>query len=220
MTEPITLQQPDTIRVLLADDHPLIRAGIRTTLAASPNLILVGEASNGFEAQRMSDELQPDVLLLDLNMPGPSAVNTITHLRLYTPKTKVLALTAYDDDAYVRALVTAGVAGYVLKDEATESVVSAIEAVVQGGTWFSQPIAEKLIEWGTGRTRQDKTVALTDRELAVLKLLVAGKTNQKIGEALGISEKAVEKRLEGVFGKLGVSSRVEAAVRAMREGLV
>lgn len=168
----------------------------------------------------MSDELQPDVLLLDLNMPGPSAVNTITHLRLYTPKTKVLALTAYDDDAYVRALVTAGVAGYVLKDEATESVVSAIEAVVQGGTWFSQPIAEKLIEWGTGRTRQDKTVALTDRELAVLKLLVAGKTNQKIGEALGISEKAVEKRLEGVFGKLGVSSRVEAAVRAMREGLV
>ena len=208
------------IRVLLADDHPLVRAGIRTTLQGEADVLLVGEATDAHEAQCLSQELRPDVLLLDLNMPGPSPIETVAALRELCPATRVLVLTAYDDDAYVRAVVAAGAAGYVLKDDATEAVVRAIRTVMEGDTWFSRSIMEKLVHGGAGASIQAGHPELTSRELDVLRLVVDGKTNQEIALALAISVKTVEKHLGEVFAKLGVASRVEAAVQAVRAGLV
>ncbi len=208
------------IRVLLADDHPLVRAGIRSTLLAEKDLVLVGEAAEAAEAERLSRELLPDVLLLDLNMPGPPATEVVAALRKHCPIVKVLVLTAYDEDAYIHALLSAGVAGYMLKDEAPEAMIHAIHTVVQGGTWFSRTVTGKLLDRKSGQPAQPALSSLTDREAAVLRLVVEGRTNQEIGLALRISEKTVEKHLREVFTKLGVASRVEAAVYAVRQRLV
>jgi DNA-binding NarL/FixJ family response regulator len=192
-------------------------------LLAEADLLLVGEAVDGSEAKRLSQELLPDVLLLDLNMPGPPASEIVAFMREHCPAVKVLVLTAYDEDAYIQSLLVAGVAGYMLKDEVPESIVRAIHTVVQGGAWFSRPVAEKLVDWKIGQATQPPApppANLTDRELAVLQLVVDGHTNQEIGLALGISDKTVEKHLREVFTKLGVASRVAAAVYAVREGLV
>ena len=203
------------LRVLLADDHPFVRAGIRTTLSTESDLIIVGEAVDGDAVRRMSRDLQPDVVLLDLNMTGPPPTETVTYIHAHCPTTKVLILTGYDDIAYIKSLVTVGVAGYVLKDEMPESVVVAIRAVARGGTWYSQRVVQQLVRWKT-----NVVISLTEREIAVLRLVVAGKTNREIGLALDISEKSVEKRLSEVFAKLDVETRVEAAVRAVRDRLV
>ncbi len=206
----------EMIRVLLADDHPLVRAGIRATLMIEPDLLLVGEAINGYEAQRLCQELQPDILLVDLNMPGPPPGETITAVHEHSSQTHIVVLTAYDDDAYVRGMVAAGVAGYVLKDEASEVLVRAIRAVMRGDTWFSRPVLEKLLHDVSGSAPISN---LTARELEVLRLVAGGKTNQEIAVILAISVKTVEKHLGEVFVKLGVASRVEAAVQAVRLGL-
>jgi DNA-binding NarL/FixJ family response regulator len=147
-------------------------------------------------------------------------VDTVRFLQTHAPSVKVLILTAYDDDVYVKDMLRAGVAGYILKDVATESIVQAIVTVAQGGTWLSQSIAEKLVQWGTGEQQPRTPATLTARETEVLRLVTAGKTNQEIGGQLAISEKTVEKHLREIFIKLGVTSRVEAAVRAVRENLV
>jgi len=209
MAEPSTLP----ITVLLADDHPLVRTGIRAALSAAPGLVLIGEATTGDEAQQMGQQHMPDILLLDLHMPGPPPMDTVRFLQTHTPTIRVLILTAYDDDVYVKDMLRAGVAGYILKDVATESIVQAIVTVAQGGTWLSQSIAEKLVQWGTGEQQPRTPATLTARETEVLRLVTAGKTNQEIGGQLAISEKTVEKHLREIFLKLGVTSRVEAAVR-------
>jgi DNA-binding NarL/FixJ family response regulator len=204
---------PAPIRVLIADDHPLIRAGLGSTLASEPDILLVGEASSGEEAQRLCQDQRPDVLLLDLRMPGPSALETVACLRQYCPETKVLMLTAYDDEAHVHWLVEAGVAGYLLKDEAPATVVQAIRAVMDGGAWFSGRVAEKL-------ARSGETPALTRREQEVLRLVVLGKTDQQIGLELDLAERTVRYYLQKVYEKLGVNTRVGAAVQAVERGWI
>jgi DNA-binding NarL/FixJ family response regulator len=196
-----------------------MRAGIRATLAAEPDLALVGEAADGAEAQRLCRELEPDVLLLDLNMPGPSAFETVAFLREHCPQVKVVMLTAYDDDAYVHGLVAAGVAGYVLKDEIEEAVVRAIHTVMQGDTWFSRSVVEKLARPATREAPPVEKPALTKRELEVLKLVAKGYTNIQIGETLSISERTVRFHLQNIGDKIGVCSRVEAAVWAGQHGV-
>jgi DNA-binding NarL/FixJ family response regulator len=153
----------ETVRVLVADDHPLMRAGICATLTAEPDMMLVGKAADGDEAQRLCQECNPDVLLLDLSMPGPSAFETVAFLREHCPQVKVVMLTAYDDDVYVRGLVAAGVAGYVLKDEIEEAVVRAIRAVMQGDTWFSRTVVERLARPATTEAPPSEKPTLTDR---------------------------------------------------------
>lgn len=205
-----------SIRVLLADDHPLVRAGIRATLDADTGVTLVGEATNGHEAQRLGRELKPQVLLLDLNMPGPKPVQTVSYLREHCPEVRVVALTAYDDDAYVRGLVAAGVAGYVLKDEATDTVMRAIRAVVQGDTWFSRHIMERLTRIGD---KQDRGVVLTDREEEMLEMVAQGLDNAYIGAMLNLADQTVRNYLSRLYTKLGVNSRAEAIVWARERGM-
>jgi len=209
----------ETISVLLADDHPLVRAGMRTTLTAEPDIVLVGEATDGYEAQRLCEELQPNVLLLDLNMPGPRPVETVGWLRQVFPNIKVLVLTAYDDDAYVRGLLSAGVAGYVLKDEAPETVVHAIRAVVRGGSWFSRSVVDKLVRQRTQAPNGLEEETLTDREQQLLAMIAQGWDNTRIAAELNLAEQTVRNYISRLYQKMGVRTRGEAIVWARERGL-
>ncbi len=204
----------ETIRVLLADDHPLVRAGLRATLGAQEGLELVGEASDGYETQRLCAALKPDVLLLDLNMPGPPPVETVAALARQHPEIKVIVLTAYDDAIYLRSVVSTGAVGYVLKDEAPEALVRAIQAVVKGDTWFSQPLLEKLGR-EHGDPVHDKAEALNQRDWQILNMLKQGWDNARIASELNLAEQTVRNYVSRLYIRLGVSSRAEAIVWAL-----
>lgn len=203
--------------VILADDHPIVRAGIRNLLEQAPDIVVIGEASNGKEALRMVEELKPDVLLLDMEMPGISGAEVAHELMASGSTVHILALSAHDDKEYIQELLANGASGYLVKEEVPNAIVEAVRGVSRGERgWLSRRIAAQMSAW-MQEGEQDRK-GLTTREVEVLQAVVAGKTNQEIGLALGISEKTVEKHLEGVFSKLQVASRVEAAVRAVREG--
>lgn len=206
------------IRVLLADDHPVVRDGIRTLIESDSQIVVVGEADGGNEAIELVQQLQPDILLLDMEMPDMSGVEVTRQLRTSSTTVRILALSAYDDAQYVRGLLSQGAAGYLTKDEAPEFILEAIHGVWLGEEgWLSRRIAARL----TVLTREEPDDrGLTPRELQVLGKIVAGKTNQEAGLELGISDKTIEKHLVSIYHKLGVSSRVEAAVLAVREGLI
>ena len=207
-----------TIRVLLADDHPVARTGIRNVLEDAIDIEVVGEASDGPEALKFCQELTPDVLILDMEMPGLQGVEVATLLKEANSTVRILALSAHQDKEYIAGLLASGAAGYLMKGESHQTIVEAVRGVARGEQgWVSREVAAQMASWTHKAANQ---VALTDREMDVLRLVVDGKTNQEIGHALGISDKTVEKHLEGVFSKLEVASRVEAAVRAVREGLV
>jgi DNA-binding NarL/FixJ family response regulator len=204
------------IRVLVADDHPLMRAGIRAQLAIEHDMILAGEAVDGHAVRQLGQELDPDVVLLDLSMPGPPVLETIAYLRQHHPKLKIIILTAYDDEAFVRGIVP-HVAGYVLKDETTEAVTRAIRTVMQGDTWFSRSVVDKLIQLNTEKPFQVNEPALTKREWEVLRLLAQGCSNLQIAEMLSIAERTVRFHLRNICDKIGACSRIEAALWAARQ---
>ena len=200
------------IRILLADDHPLVRSGIRATLMAEADVQLAGEATNGSEAQKLCLELRPDVLLLDLNMPGPRPVETVAYLQQHCPEVKVLVLTAYNEDAYVRGLLAVGVMGYVLKDEAPEAVIRAIRTVMQGGTWFSRSVMQNLAQPRRGPGTEQHT--LSDRDRQLLKMIAQGWDNVRMASELNLAEQTVRNYISRLYSKLGLSSRGEAIIWA------
>jgi DNA-binding NarL/FixJ family response regulator len=203
--------------VVLVDDHPVVRAGIRNLLEKAADIIVIGEASTGPEALKIVSDLNPDVLLLDMELPGISGSEVASQLQKSGTGTKILALSAHDDRQYIQELLANGASGYLIKEEVPEAIVEAVRGVSRGEKgWVSRRVAAQMSTW-MGEENQPRS-GLTTREIQVLQSVVAGKTNQEIGLTLGISEKTVEKHLEGIFGKLGVASRVEAAVRAVREG--
>jgi DNA-binding NarL/FixJ family response regulator len=173
------------IRILHADDHPLVRAGTHAVLADAVDICVVGEACDGYEAQKLCLELQPDVVLLDLDMPGPSAEETIRTIESSCKGVKIIILTAYDDEGYIRSLLECGIHGYILKNEAVDVIGEAIRTVMHGRFFFSQSIAEKLSDVNRAPNM------LTPPEFEVLQLAGAGKSNKGIGEELSITERTV-----------------------------
>lgn len=203
---------PEPIRVVLADDHPLIRSGLRARLEAEPDLAVVGEAADGEEAQQRCRSVEAEVLVLDLNMPGPPPTATMAFVQAHCPELRVLVLTAHGDDAYVRGMLAAGVAGYVLKDEAPDALVDAIRSVAHGGTWFSRSVVEVLMQ--PDRPVTLGGLALTHRERELLRLLARGWDNARISRELDLGEQTVRNYLSRLYGKLGVKTRAEAIVWA------
>jgi two-component system, NarL family, response regulator DegU len=210
----------DKIRVIVADDHPIVRGGIREMLERADDIKVVGEASTGKEALDLVYELAPDILLLDMELPDIKGIEVARQLKESGSSVKILVLSAHDDPIYIHELLESGALGYLVKDEVPHVIIDAVHGVAQGEQgWVSRSVAAKMVSWVRGEEEEGKT-KFTHREMDVLRLVTEGKTNQNIAVLLGISEKTVEKYLYAIFQKLGVSSRTEAAVYAVRENLV
>jgi DNA-binding NarL/FixJ family response regulator len=208
----------DTIRILLADDHPVVRDGIRNRLAREEDLVVVGEAANGEETIRQARRLHPDVVLLDVAMPGPGAVPVMEALHRQDPEVKVLVLSAFDDDEYVFGMLAAGAAGYALKDEQLSTLVEAVRAAARGEAWLSPRVASKVTQRAMGRETDPTGELLTEREHEVLALMAQGKENAAIAEELVVTERTVKFHVGNIYSKLGVTSRAAAIVEALRRG--
>lgn len=209
---------PD-IRVLIVDDHPVVRTGIRNMLEPAMGISVVGEASTGSEALQMIENLQPNVVLLDMKLPDMSGIDVIKQIYEAKSSSRVLGLSSYDDREFISQLLNYGASGYLLKEEVPEYIIEAVRGVAHGEAgWVSRKVAA-LLSQILLKNKEDGT-DLTARELEVLRLVVDGKTNDQIGISLGISVKTVENHLHAIFRKMGVISRVEAAVMAVRESLL
>lgn len=208
------------IRVVLADDHPVVREGIRSLLERASGIIVVGEASNGRVALRLAEKLVPDVLVLDMEMPEMTGVEVARRLRAAGSPVRVLALSAYDDEQYVFGLLKAGAAGYLLKDEAREAIVAAVRRAAGGEEGFFSPrVAKKVVRRAVDEEKaKEEAAPLTKRETEVLRLVAKGWTNARIGEELAISERTARYHLRNLYDKIGVNRRAEAIVWAVREG--
>jgi DNA-binding NarL/FixJ family response regulator len=211
------------IRVLLADDHVLVRQGIRQFLEEAGDVEVVAEASDGDEALRLAEVHRPDLAVLDIRMPGGSGVEATRRIKERWPGARVLILTAYDDDPYVFALLQAGADGYVLKTASADELVRAVHTVHQGQPALSPEIAAKVIrqiQSGRPGAASAQVEPLTERELDVIRLAAQGKTNRQIGIGLGISHRTVQGHLASIYGKLDVNSRTEAVTEALRRGWI
>jgi DNA-binding NarL/FixJ family response regulator len=205
------------ITVILADDHPIVRRGIRNMIEGAVGIKVLGEASLGKEALDMVEQMAPEVLLLDMELPDMTGNDVIVALKEKQSPTIILALSAFLDKEFITQSLVNGAAGYLVKDEVPENIIEAIRGVARGERgWVSRQVAAHLSTWMQEQSEQDKK--LTPRETEVLNGVVNGKTNQEISYSLGISEKTVEKYLDRIYTKLNVASRVEAAVMAVREG--
>jgi DNA-binding NarL/FixJ family response regulator len=203
------------IRVLIADDHPIVCRGIRNLLDAAVGIEVVGEAATGKSALEKIEALKPDVVLLDMELPDVKGVEVLRSIQENKTPVRILGLSSYDDCEYISQLLALGAAGYLIKDEVPETIIEAVRGVARGESgWISRRVAAKLSV--LLQNEQDGRQDFTAREMDVLKLVTEGKTNSEIGLALGISVKTVEKHLDAIFRKMGVVSRVEAAVKAVR----
>ncbi|MDY7079946.1 MAG: response regulator transcription factor [Chloroflexota bacterium] len=211
----------EPIRVLLADDHPPVRAGVRGALEKAADVAVVGEAGDGEEALRLIEELRADVALLDCRLPGLEGAQVAEAIRARGLPTRVLALSAFADDEYIHGMLQAGAAGYLLKEEALETVVEAVRAVAGGEEWYSQQVMDKVAAWTRGETVAPPGVAgLTGREVEVLRLLARGWDNARIAEKLCISEGTVKNHVTSIYAKLGMRSRAEAVAWAWQHGVM
>jgi len=206
------------IRVLLADDHTVVRAGIRGFLETADGIEVIAEVGDGEEAKRLIEKHQPDVAVLDIKMPKTSGIDVVRWVRSHHRDVGVLILTAYDDDPYVTAVLRSGANGYVLKTASPSEIVRAVKDVHAGNSALDPAIVDKImtqIDTGKQRTPVEK---LTERELEVLELVAQGYTNKAIGVQLGISDRTVQGHLSHIFDKLQASSRTEAVMRAVSRG--
>lgn len=213
----------EKIRVLLADDHAVVRQGIRRFLEEADDIEVVAEAGDGREAVRLVEEHQPDVAVLDIRMPEVTGVEATRRIRERFPHVRVLILTAYDDDPYVFALLQAGADGYVLKTASGDELVQAVRTVSQGKSALSPEVATKMVQQarsGKPATAAGQVEPLTPRELDVLRLAARGLTNRGIGHELGVSHRTVQGHLASIYSKLGVGSRTEAVTEALRRGWI
>lgn len=206
-----------SIRVILADDHALMRRGIREFLETSPNIQVLAEACNGTEALHLMRELKPDVAVLDIHMPAPNGIEVTRQARAEKLPVGILILTAYEDPPYIRAVLQAGANGYVVKNVATEDLVAAVHAVYEGKSVLDPTVARSVL-LAAGKPLTPATEPLSGRELDVLRLAAKGLTNKAIGVALDISDRTVQGHLAKIYAKLDVASRTEAVMRAVALG--
>lgn len=212
------------IRILLADDHALVRQGTRQLLAREADLAVVAEASDGEEAVRLAREHSPDIVIMDIAMPKLNGIEATRQIKASNPRISILALSAYDDDQYIFALLEAGAAGYLLKNVSADELVRAIRAVAAGEAVLHPAIARRVVNrFAPPAEKQPETdtlAQLTEREVEVLKLAARGLKNQDIAHALTLSVRTVQTHLGNIFGKMGVGSRTEAVLEALHRGWI
>jgi DNA-binding NarL/FixJ family response regulator len=210
------------LRILIADDHPVFRHGIHTLLEATPAMEVVGEATTGTEVIALAESLQPDVILMDLNMPGLSGIEATRQIVQTSPHIRILVVTMFDEDASVFTAMRAGARGYILKDAEKAELVRAIQAIGNGEAIFSPAIASQLIAFFATPfplAQKDIFPELTDREREILHLIATGATNSEIAKQLTLSTKTVSNYVSNIFSKLQVADRAEAIIRARDAGL-
>jgi DNA-binding NarL/FixJ family response regulator len=205
-----------TVRVLLVDDHPVVRVGLRGMLAAAPDIEVVGEAGSGNEAVVLAGTLAPDVVLMDLRMPEVDGVTATERIRAVRPETRVVVLTTYDTDTDILRAIEAGAAGYLLKDASLDTLADAVRAAARGETVLAPPVAARLVD----RMRTPTGETLTPRETEVLALVARGLSNADIGRRLYIGGATVKTHLLRIFAKLDVNDRTAAVTVAMSRGLL
>ncbi len=208
------------IRILIADDHVIVREGIRTLIGSEPGLLVVGEAANGLEAVEQTRVLRPDVVLMDLIMPLKNGIEAIAEITRENPDVRILVITSFSEEDMVFPAIQAGALGYLLKDSSPEQLLNAIQDVHRGLSSLHPSIALKLIrELKRPTILPPAEQPLTGRELAVLKLVAQGLTNPEIADRLTISEWTVRTHIRNILGKLHLANRTQAALYALREGL-
>lgn len=212
------------IRVLLADDHAVLRAGLRMLINAQPDMEVVGEAATGEEALRYARAMKPDVVLMDITMPGVGGIEATGRIARDCPRVRILVLTMHDDAAYLRSVLAAGASGYVLKRSADTELLSAIRITHRGGTYLEPALAGVVVQEALGRKARRREgppgEALSERERDVLRLVAQGHTNQHIADRLCVSVKTVETYRARLMTKLGLKSRVELVRYALSAGLL
>jgi DNA-binding NarL/FixJ family response regulator len=209
------------IKVLVVDDHRVVRAGLVALLRQSPSIAVVGEAGDGAEAIRLVEQLQPDVVLMDIQMPVLNGVEATQRIKERWPRVEVLILTTYDEDELIWGGLQAGAKGYLLKDAPPEELLQGIEAVAAGRSLLPPHIAAKLMQViREGGPAREKGEPLTERELEILRAMARGAANKEIAAELGISENTVKTHISHLFQKLGARDRTEAVTRALSRGLI
>lgn len=209
------------IRVLIADDHTLFRAGLHALLNLFPDIEVLGEASTGEEAVAQAGALRPDVVLMDIQMPGMNGIEATRRILQVSPETGILAVTMFEDDSLVFSAMRAGTRGYILKEAGEEEVLQAIRAVAKGEAIFGPAIARRLVNYFS-RSRQEASQAfpeLTEREREILDLIARGDSNTEIVQRLVLSPHTVRNHISNIFSKLQVANRSEAIIRARNAGL-
>lgn len=215
-----SIQRMDSIRVLIADDHAIVREGQRALIETEPGMELIGEAADGVEAVHMARTLQPDVILLDLLMPRKGGVEAIGEIKEENPKARILVLTSFAEDEKVYAAIKAGALGYLLKDASPQEILAAIREVHRGEPSMPPIIAHKLMSELQRTSNLPPTEdPLTERELEILKLVAQGLPNLEIAERLVISERTVRTHVSNILAKLHLANRTQVALYALREGL-
>ncbi|MEU5877243.1 response regulator transcription factor [Spirillospora sp. NPDC047279] len=207
------------IKVLIADDHPVVRQGLRTFLGIQEDIEVVGEAEDGVSAVSLAESLEPDIVLMDLKMPGADGLAALTELRARGVAARVLVLTSVTERGHVLPAVQAGAAGYLYKDVDPQALVQAIRAVHDGHVLFAPDAAEAMVRVDSAAGDDRGLAALTEREREVLVQIALGRSNREIGRALVVSEKTVKTHVSNLLMKLGVQDRTQAALYAVRHGL-
>lgn len=214
-----------TVRILIADDHEVVRRGVRTLLESQPGWVVSGEAATGREATEKVTQLKPDVVILDISMPDLNGLEATRHIVRNSPKTKVLLLTIHESERVMAEMLEAGALGYVLKSDAAESLVAAVRALRQGKPFFTCRMSEMVLKGYLKRGTRSGEVAMTPRDLsprerAVVQLLVEGKRNKEIASALGISVRTAESHRANIMRKLELHSVTELVRYAIHNKIV